>query len=124
VKRLPEIEAIFVSLDEEGYSYDTFPVARMYRACIWASLRAGRTTLCLKTALKMYFILDPPQADYVDHIADINNLYLIVSLLDELPQGSSVLQELPPNVKSIASLVYLHLREKLVDCGKVRKRLL
>ena len=111
---LAEVETAIQDILQAGYGYGTVPLWDLYFQTIRVNLQRGKTSDCLKAALKMYYLVEPAQIPQTVLSDRISTLYVIVSLMNVPQRNSTKLEEFPDQVKYIIPHVFFHLRARLV----------
>jgi hypothetical protein len=95
--------------------YGVYPMRDIHQQAYLAYLSKGKTSECLKLALKIYYQVEPMISPPIYEDYRLCTLYAIVSLLNPpLPEETN-LEPLPPTILEIIPKVFLQLRRKLAS---------
>ena len=110
--QLQVIEGCIAEMKKAGFGYGVYPMAQLHHHALKAYVGNGNTTEALRTALKLYYLIEPSQTPVPFGWEIINTMYSLINIIN-------LSYEVDCPLKGAMPIIYFHLRFKLVaDCEK------
>ncbi|KUJ21562.1 SET domain-containing protein [Mollisia scopiformis] len=110
---MEDLEIAIEDMRQHQMGYGIYPMRDIHQQAYLAYFSKGKTSECLKLALKIYYQVEPVIKPPIYEDYRLCTLYTIISLLNPPPPGTTNLDELPLVVLMLIPNIFLYLRDKL-----------